>query len=173
MAKELTARNAFAGIEETAEVMAPPGEMHHDIDAEHIVKQQHYLMGYYGRCNISQSWYNVAAGYGPTTTSTSLVRMLTYLIKPRLAMTGVTWNCYVSSAHGATVYVEIPGTAHNSTVAAAAGAQYITGSMAGINRANTLTQIDVKLKATAGAGPTATILSFSMVDTDLAAGTLP
>ena len=172
MAKQLTARNAFAGIEETAEVMAPPGEMHHDIDAEHIVRQQHYLMGYYGRCNISQSW-PAGATRSPTTTSTVLVRILTWLIKPRLAMTGVSWNCYVSSAHGATVYVEIPGTAHNSTAVAAAGLQYLSGSMAGINRADTITRIDVKLKATAGAGPTASILSFSMVDTDLTFGTLP
>lgn len=171
MAKVLPARSAFP--DRDPYVTADPGTEHLDVHAKDVVEEQHYLTAYYGRGHASQAWRAGATAGSCRVTAAAFTRVLVYDIVPRLHMTGLRWRFWVNSDAGGDVrvrVVEIP--VNIDTNIAGAGATYGTNAVAGINRADLLTTVEVYMQR-AGGGTYIDLLSFALWDDDLAVAGLP
>jgi|TARA_Y100000310_G_scaffold345705_1_gene468539 hypothetical protein len=177
MAKELPARGTFSTIEEQPAAFAAPGESHHDVDVEHLVKGQHYAMAYYGRDHGGQAWEGTAFSRRVLHTGNVLTRVLAYVVVPRVGMTNLRWRMRINSSHAAStmrVRVVDGGPFNTDTVIGAGTAYYVddTSAVGPINRADLETVVEVWLQSGNAAG-TVDLLAFSLWDMDLAASTLP
>ena len=168
MAKVLPAFASFPDGD--GELQAKPGKGHHDKDVQDIVEGQHHATAFFGRQLVPCQFWPAAR---LRVTAASYVRVLIWPVIPRQHMIGMTWRFEVNSDGGGDVRVRIADTGVNTDVnVAAAGVQRGSGQNGAVNRADTVTHMEVWLKRAEG-GTWIDLLEFELRDDDLTVGQLP
>ena len=177
MAKQLPATNAWPDLRPEANLN--PYLAHVESDVESLVEEHHCLMAYWGRGHVSQNWPPGTGAGSPansTIQSTSSAvpgtEVLRYMIVPRLGMTTIKIDTICKSDNGGTVRIYCPDTVTQVDIAVAAGAEQFDTGILLLNRQNLVTNITVYLRRDV-AGAYIDLLSLSINDANLTAGTLP
>ena len=143
-----------------------PGAAFYDVHAQRTVESQHWFYTQYGRCHASQAFDAAEVQQADATLTT----WLTYAIRQRSGMTGLTWRYHVNSTNGGSIRVQwsdgVGGTGGTTTVVAA-GDVYGTASCAGVTTGGVVF-VEVQIAST-GAPETIDLLSIEIHDTPLAA----
>ncbi len=168
MAKQLPAFGSFP--DGVGTLLARAGEGHHDQDVKDIVEGQHHACAYFGRQLIPCQYWPAQR---LRVTSASYTRVLVWPVMPRQHMVGMTWRFRVNSDGGGDLRVRIADIPQNTdTNIAAAGQQRGSNTDGAVNRADTVTHVEVWLKRAEG-GTYIDLLEFELRDDNLAAGSLP
>lgn len=177
MAYELPAKTAWPAL--VAEQSLEPGQPHLDGDVGRIVKEQHYLLAYFGTGHVAQQfgWLTDEIPLCRAIT-TSFVQVATYLIRPRRHAQKLVIVAQCNSDKGGTLRVDIPeatGGAVQLDLVFAAGLGVVETDITDvIDRGDLVTLVHVSMKMAAVAGATSIdLLTFCCADADLAVGDLP
>tara|TARA_Y100000310_G_scaffold232285_1_gene235067 strand:+ start:484 stop:1005 length:522 start_codon:yes stop_codon:yes gene_type:complete len=173
MALQLPARASFP--DGRAGDIAVVGDPHVEEDTKNVVEGQHFEMAYYGRRLIPcQRW---ASGDIQVSNGAGMTRILVWDDLPRIAMQDIEWRFRATAvANAGTVRVRFPDLPINVDTAVAVGTAYYTDNstaLGPINRADTVTQIELWINDGGAGGDSITVLEFGLWDKDLTLAQLP
>ena len=173
MAKQLPARAALPDGDPY--LISNPGEIHVDADVENVIEGQHFAMAYMGRQLIPcQRW---VSGHIEVSNGAGMTRILVWDDLPRIAMQDIEWRFRATAvANAGTVRIRFPDLPINVDTAVAVGTAYYTDNstaLGPINRADTVTQIELWINDGGAGGDSITVLEFGLWDKDLTLAQLP